>query len=44
MWLGPLVSGYRAGIQVLDVFTSKGLSVLRMTLKYCYYHDLWLNT
>jgi len=43
MWPGPLVSGYR-GIQVLDELTCKGLSVLRMTLKYRYYHDLWLNT
>ena len=32
------------GIQVLDVLTCTGLSVLRVTLKYCYYHDLWLNT
>ena len=43
MRLGSLVSGYR-GIQVLDELTCKGLSVLRMTLKYGYYHDLWLNT
>ena len=43
MWLGPLVSGGR-GIQVLDELTCEGLSVLRMTSKYRYYHDLWLNT
>ena len=43
MCLGPLVSGYR-GIQGLNVLTCKGLSVLRMTLKYRYFHDLWLNT